>query len=102
LAEGGFLALPSNIDSFAGNQLSVVPDVGITLGFDLSPQVRATIGYEAVYWNNVARPGDQIDLNLDPRQFPPPAITAATRPEFIMRTSDFWTQGLNLGLDLRF
>ncbi len=102
LAEGGFLALPSNIDSYVSNQFSVVPDLGVTLGFDFSPQLRGTIGYEVVYWNSVARPGDQIDTNIDPRQFPPPAITNAARPEFNLHTSDYWAQGLNLGLDLRF
>jgi hypothetical protein len=99
---GGFLALPSNMGTFDSNQFSVVPDLGLTLGFDLAPQLRATIGYEAVYWNNVARPGDQIDPNIDPLQFPPPATTTSTRPAFMLHTSDYWTQGLNLGLDLRF
>ncbi|MGA2254893.1 MAG: BBP7 family outer membrane beta-barrel protein [Thermoguttaceae bacterium] len=99
---GGFLALPSNMGVHDSDQFSVMPELGVTLGFDLSSQLRATIGYDLLYWNAVARPGDQIDLNIDPRQFPPPAITNATRPEFILHTSDYWAQGLNLGLDLRF
>ncbi len=102
LLPGGLLALPSNIDVYDSNQFSVVPELGITLGYDFSPQLRAIIGYDFVYWNSVARPGDQIDLNLDPRQFPPPAIVGATRPEFTLHTSDYWAQGVNLGLDLRF
>ncbi len=102
LLPGGLLALPSNIGVYDSNQFSVVPELGLTLGFDFSPQLRATLGYDFVYWNNVARPGDQIDLNIDPRQFPPPAITNAARPEFSLHTSDYWAQGLNLGLDLRF
>jgi len=99
---GGFLALPGNLGVYDSSRLSVVPELGITLGFDLSAQLRATLGYDLVYWTAVARPGDQIDLNIDPRQFPPPAITSATRPEFILHTSDYWAQGLNLGLDFRF
>ncbi len=99
---GGLLALPSNIGAHDSDQFSVVPELGLTLGFDISAQLRGTIGYDLVYWNNVARPGDQIDLNIDPRQLPPAAITNATRPEFLLRTSDYWAQGLNLGLDFRF
>src|SRR5208283_5922230 len=99
---GGFLALPSNMGIHDSSQFSVVPELGITVGFDLSPQLRATLGYDVVYWDAVARPGYQIDQNIDPRQFPPPAITNATRPAFILHTSDYWAQGLNLGLDLRF
>ncbi|MGO9113857.1 MAG: BBP7 family outer membrane beta-barrel protein [Thermoguttaceae bacterium] len=102
LLPGGLLALPSNMGIHDSNQFSLVPELGVTFGFDFSPQLRATIGYDFVYWNSVARPGDQIDLNLDPRQFPPPATTNATRPEFILHTSDYWAQGLNLGLDFRF
>ena len=102
LLPGGLLALPSNIGVYDSNQFSVVPELGITVGYDFSPQLRATIGYDFVYWNAVARPGDQIDLNLDPRQFPPAASAGATRPEFTLHTSDYWAQGLNLGLDLRF
>ena len=55
-----------------------------------------------LYWTSVARPGDQIDLNIDPRQFPPPITTDATRPAFVLHTTDYWAQGVNLGLDLRF
>ena len=101
-ASGGLLALPSNIGAYSSDQFSVVPELGVTLGFDISTQLRATLGYDFVYWNNVARPGDQIDVNIDPRQLPPPAVTNATRPEFLLHTSDYWAQGLNLGLDFRF
>jgi len=98
---GGQLALPSNIGTYNSQQFSVMPEIGFTLGYDLTPRLRATAGYTLLYWSNVARPGDQIDLNLDPAQFPPPTATG-TRPAFVLHTSDFWAQGLNLGLDYRF
>jgi hypothetical protein len=102
LLAGGLLALPSNIGVFDSDRFSVVPELGVTLGFDFSPQLRATLGYDLVYWNSVARPGDQIDLNVDPRQFPPPAGGSSSQPVFQLHTSDYWAQGLNLGLDVRF
>ena len=101
-AVGGLLALPSNSGSHDSNQFSVVPEWSVKLGLDLSPQLRATIGYDLLYWNNVARPGDQIDTNIDPQQLPPASGTGATKPEFRLHTSDYWAQGVNLGLDLRF
>ncbi len=101
-APGGLLALPSNIGAYGSDQFSVVPELGVNLGYDISTQLRATIGYDFLYWNNVARPGDQIDVNIDPRQLPPAAVTNATRPEFLLHTSDYWAQGLNLGLDFHF
>ena len=102
MSPGGLLALASNSGTHDSGQLSVVPELGCTLAFDLASQVRATVGYNLLYWNAVARPGDQIDLNLDPRQFPPSAVTGATRPQFVLHTSDYWAQGLNLGLEVRF
>jgi hypothetical protein len=99
---GGFLALPSNMGVFDSQRFSVVPELGLTLGWDFTPQIRGTIGYDLLYWTGVARPGDQIDLNIDPNQFPPATSTSSTRPQFVLHTTDYWAQGLNLGLDLRF
>ena len=85
-------------------QFSVMPEIGFTLGYDLTPRLKATAGYTLLYWSNVARPGDQIDLNVDSGQLPSgtPQPGPFSRPEFTLHTSDFWAQGLNLGLDYRF
>ncbi len=99
---GGFLALPSNAGLFDSQRLSLVPELGLTLGWDFTPHLRGTIGYDLLYWTGVARPGDQIDQNINTGQFPPPVTSGATRPEFVLHTSDYWAQGVNLGLDLRF
>ena len=68
---GGLLALPSNMGVYDSQRLSIVPEVGLTWGWNFTSQLRGTIGYDMVYWTGVARPGDQIDLNVDPRQLPP-------------------------------
>jgi hypothetical protein len=99
---GGLLALPSNIGIHDSNQFSVIPELGLTLGYDLTCRLRATVGYSFMYWSNVARPGDQIDLNVASSQLPPPTSTTATHPAFDLRTTDYWAQGVNFGLDYRF
>jgi hypothetical protein len=99
---GGLLALPSNMGIHNSQQFSMMPEIGFTLGYDLTPRLKATAGYTLLYWSNVARPGDQIDLNVDSGQIPPPTTTTATKPAFALHTSDFWAQGLNLGLDFQF
>ena len=100
---GGFLALQSQnyLGTHDSRQFSMLPEIGFTLGYDLTPRLKATAGYTLLYWSNVARPGDQIDLNLDPALFPP-ATAAGVKPAFALHTSDFWAQGVNLGLDYRF
>jgi hypothetical protein len=97
----GMLALASNIGEYKLDQFTAVPELGLTLAYDLSCHLRATFGYSLIYWSDVARPGDQIDLNISPRQFPPPTGTSE-KPAFVLRTTDYWAQGLNLGLDYRF
>ena len=99
-SNAGMLALESNSGTHTSQQFSVMPEIGLTLGYDLTPRLKASVGYTLLYWTNVARPGDQIDLNVDPRQFAPP--TQESRPQFVLHTSDFWAQGVNLGLDYRF
>ena len=101
VANGGLLALPSNIGTHDSNQFSVMPELGFTLACDVTQHLRARVGYTLLYWSNVARPGDQIDPNVDTNQFPPP-IAAGEKPAFVLHTSDFWAQGVNLGLDYRF
>jgi hypothetical protein len=43
----------------------------------------------------VAFAGDQIDTTVDPSMFP-------TRPVFTFRETEYWLQGLNLGVTLTF
>ena len=51
----------------------------------------------------VARPGEQIDLDVNPDLLPPrePPVSGPARPRFVYDGTDFWAQGLNVGLDYR-
>jgi hypothetical protein len=100
---GGFLALPTNMGIYDQDSFSVMPELGINVGYDVTCHLKATIGYSFLYWSRIARPGDQIDTNLNPNQFPPPeALEGMPSPQFRFITSDFWMQGLNAGLEYRF
>lgn len=98
----GFLVLDTNRGIYSHNEFSVIPELGLTLGYDLTPRLRATAGYTFIYWSRVARPGDQIDLDLNPTQFPPNQLDGGARPRFPFAMTDFWLQGINVGLDYRY
>jgi len=100
--DGGFLALDSNMGEYHANETAIIPELGITLGYQLTPRLKATFGYSFIYWSRTARPGDQVDLNLNPSQFPPADLDGVPSPQFPFTFSDFWAQGLNFGLDYRF
>jgi hypothetical protein len=99
----GVLALASNSGSYSENNFSVIPELGVTFGYDLTCRLKATLGYTFLYWSQVARPGDQIDTNLNLSQVPGGVVTQGVpSPLFNFRTTDFWAQGISAGLDYRF
>ena len=106
--KGGLLALPSNIGTFHKDAFSVVPEVDLTVSYHLNDHVRLLAGYDFLYWSSVVRPGQQIDRNLNETQIPnfnPPGTVlppGPNRPAVLFQRSDFWAQGLNLGLEFRY
>jgi hypothetical protein len=99
---GGLLALPSNMGNHEDSTFTAVPEFGGNVYFLLRPGVRVNFGYTLIFFPDVWRPGDAIDLYVDPRQLPPPTITGATSPSFGPRSDSFWAQGLNLGFEVRY
>jgi hypothetical protein len=77
--------------------------VGVRLGAQVTERMRAFVGYNFLYWSNVARAGEQIDLRVNPNQIAPPQpLNGPALPAFTPRRSDYWVQGISLGLELRF
>ncbi|MHB8972273.1 MAG: BBP7 family outer membrane beta-barrel protein [Pirellulaceae bacterium] len=100
---GGLLALPSNDGTYSQSRLAVVPELGINVGFQILPHLRAMAGYTFLYWGPVVRAGNQIDLDVNPDQLAPPIVplAGALRPEFAFQEVNYWAQGLTLGLEGR-
>ena len=98
----GLLAQQTNIGVHDSNEFAIVPELGATISYQLTCHLRATLGYTFMYWDNVARPGDQIDQNLNLTQLTSSGLSGAAVPKFVRVDSDFWAQGINLGLDYRF
>src|SRR5262249_43201363 len=62
---GGFFALPTNSGRAHKSEFSVLPEVGVQVGYSLTEQVRLFAGYNFLYLSNVLRPGSQIDPTLN-------------------------------------
>jgi hypothetical protein len=105
-AKGGLLAEPSNIGHFSRARFSVVPEVGINLGYQVTPHIRGFVGYNFLLWTNVVRPGDQIDTQLNVTQIPNfPTNSPASnlnRPLMPFHQTDIWAQGLLVGVEFTF
>jgi Putative beta barrel porin-7 (BBP7) len=84
---GGLYTNPNNIGTFDNCGFSVVPQLEFKLGYDLTNHLRATVGYDAMFWTNVLRPGNQISnfVGAGP----------------LNNGSNVWVQGFNVGLEYR-
>jgi len=98
---GGLLAQRTNIGHREFDEFAIVPELGVTVGYQLNPCWRVTLGYTFIYWSRVARAGDQIDRDLNTDLLPPEEeeVTTHLRPAFNLTYTDFWAQGLTAGLE---
>jgi len=76
------LSIHPSTDVFA-----VVPQVTLNVGYDITRNMRISVGYDFLDWNNVIRPGDQV---------------AVVAPGGTLLRNDFWAQGLHIGAGIRF
>jgi hypothetical protein len=109
VSTGGLLALNSNIGHFTRDEFAVVPVGQVNVGYYITPRLNAFVGYTFLYWSRVVRPGDQIDTNIDitriPNFLPPgttvPPVNGPAVPGVPFKSSDFWAQGINFGVEIR-
>jgi hypothetical protein len=104
----GLLAQPSNIGHHTHDSFAVAPEVGLNVGWQATNHLKLFVGYNFLYWSNIVRAGDQIDTVVDvvPSRLNgnavPPLVqpAGATRPMVPFKETDFWAQGINVGLQL--
>lgn len=98
-AIGGLLAQSTNIGTFEQDDFAVIPELGATIGFNVTERFKLTVGYTFIYWSRIARPGDQIDRDINVPLVPGPTTL---RPQFAFEMTDFWAQGVNFGLEVTY
>ena len=86
---------PSNIGERSRDEFTAITELGFNLGYRFSPCTQLTVGYTFIYWNDILQAGTGIDTRIG-------TSGGATHPQFAFRHSDFWVQGLNLGLTREF
>jgi hypothetical protein len=101
----GLLALSSNSGTFSRDTFAVVPEGTLKIGYQITDNLRAFVGYNFLYISSVVRPGDQIDRVLNTNLIPPFTPTGPAgppRPLVPFKTTDFWAQGLTFGVEWRY
>ena len=105
---GGYFAQPTNIGSHTRTVFAVVPEVGLNVGYQITPWMSVFGGYTFLYMNNVVRAPQQVNRNINPlggprsRAIRPRRSPGPAQPSFKFDSSEFWAQGLTVGLAFRF
>jgi hypothetical protein len=100
---GGIFAQPSNGGHFHRDIFTVVPEGNLRVAYRVSDRTTVSVGYTFLYMSNVARPAGLIDRNIGPEVLTvPPGTPFTGRPGFVFNGSDYWVQGIDLGLQFRF
>jgi hypothetical protein len=103
----GLLAQPSNIGLYSRDIIAWLPEGIVTLGYQFTQHFRATVGYTFLYVSRAVRPGNLIDTGVNPTVVQHALADAVpvvgqVRPTFPGLDSDFWAQGLSVGLEFRY
>jgi hypothetical protein len=64
---------------------AVVPEFNLRVGYNITRNIRAFVGYDFLYISSVARPGNQDLFGLSS-----------------VKTTGFWAQGLDFGVEITF
>lgn len=102
----GLFAEPSNIGTFYNHQFSIVPELRAKVGYSMSRFIHPFVAYNCFYINNIIRPGEQIDRNINLSQNSllggTGVLTGARLPFPGFNNSSMWLQGLSAGVELVF
>jgi len=103
---GGLLAQPTNMGAFNRSRISILPEVGVTLGYQCTNNIRIFGGVNALCWTNVARAGEQINRNVNATYIADPTTgvrnpSGAPAPTFHFRDENFYGYGYSFGVEFR-
>jgi hypothetical protein len=98
----GVLATQSNARHDEVRWFTVAPEVGVQVGMQLTRSIRAHIGYDFLYMNNVVRPGDLVNTTVNQRFVPLSPNFGTTsgpdEPRFRTSRDDFFAHGAEFGM----
>ena len=102
ITEAGLLVQGTNAGTYEEDTFSTLSEGSLTLRRRFACGLAARFGYTFLYWSDVMRAGEQIDLAVNPTQIPPGTLEGDPRPSRPDDTTGFWAQGLHFGLDYRY
>ena len=99
---GGLLTQQSNLGTFVEDEFNTVSRFGVSLNRHIFDNLDFTFGYDFLFWSQVWRAPDQIDLNVNPTQIPPGVLVGPALPAFQDNATSYWAHGISFNLEGRF
>jgi len=87
----GILTRASNIGHHWRDHFAYIPEVDVKIGYQITPNVLATLGYNFTFLSSVVRPGTVIN----------PAVGGA-EPTFAYNATSLWMQAATAGFQIRY
>jgi hypothetical protein len=104
-AFGGLYANSANIGNFTHDKFTVIPELNVSLGMNITRSLSLFVGYNFIYIDNVARPGKQLNPVINPATIPFSATygnATFTPAHATLVQSDFWYHAVSFGFQLRY
>lgn len=104
----GAYILEPNSGNFSDNEFAILPEYNIKLGYQWTQRFSTFIGYDVIYISSVARPGEQFNPNINPTLLPisqnynPQFPFGPPQPSMPFDKSEYWLQGFQFGMSLRY
>jgi hypothetical protein len=102
IQQGGVLAVSSNSGQFNSHDWKAIPEFGVTLGWQIRPNMSVRLGYSFLLLSGIARAADQIDTTLNQNLLPGGSGTGPKSPVFSLQRTEMWIQSINLGFEWTF
>jgi hypothetical protein len=99
-SNNGLQARSTNNGFYSNDTFVVSPELNVTLGYRLTRNLEATVGYSFLELPKVVRAADQFDPQLASNLTNP--LVGAARPSFSLTESNFTLHSVNYGLQYRY
>jgi hypothetical protein len=103
---GGLFNEPQQLCRHRADELACIGEAGINVGCQLSSWCRIYAGYSFLYVNSVVRPTSSMTPILNPTRVPLSPTFGASPTRIIerdvMRDTEFWLHGANIGIQFGF
>jgi hypothetical protein len=103
---GGVLANAGNIGTYNRDRFAVIPEIGGNIGLAVTRGLTLYTGVSAMYFSDIARPGDQVNPVVSSAAIPFSANYGAPgaprSPFYQIRETSHWLGGVNFGLRLQY